>query len=64
MSDKTHHAATNRDTKSGKHGTFKHVAKPATIAEVLGAYGLSQAAFRKVQADVRRRLAKEPAHAR
>jgi hypothetical protein len=64
MSDKTHHATTSREAKPGKHGAFKHVAEPATIAEVLRAYGLSAAEFRRVQADVRRRLAKKPAHAR
>ena len=35
MSDKHITTNRNRDTKPGKHGAFKHVAKPATFAEVL-----------------------------
>lgn len=64
MSGKTQHSTSGRETKPGKHGTFKHVASPASIAEVLRAYGLTAADFRRVRADADRRLAKEPAHAR
>lgn len=64
MSGKTQHSTTGRETKPAKHGTFKHVAKPATMTEVLRAYGLTTADFRRVRADADRRLAKEPAHAR
>lgn len=64
MSGKAQHSTTGRETKPGKHGTFKHVAEPATMSEVLRAYGLTAADFRRVRADANRRLAKEPAHAR
>ena len=64
MSGKAKHSPTGREAKPGKPGTFRHVAEPATMSEVLRACGLTAADFRRVQADVHRRLAKEPAHAR
>lgn len=62
MSDK-HTTTRNRDTKPGKHGTFKHVAKPATFAEVLRAYDLSETEYRKVRDYVQSHMGKEPTHA-
>lgn len=64
MSGKAHHTTTGRETRPVKHGSFRHVAEPATMTEVLRAYGLTAADFRRVQADVHRRLAKAPAHVR
>jgi hypothetical protein len=64
MADK--HPQPERTTghKPAGHGHFKHTVKPATLKEVLGAYGLKQADYLRVQNLVRGHLAKEPAHAR
>lgn len=64
MSDKHTTTSRNRDAKPGKHGAFKHVAKPATFADVLRAYDLSETEYRKVRDYVHSRMGKEPAHAR
>jgi hypothetical protein len=54
----------NGQKPSSGHGSFKHTAKPATLKEVLGAYGLKQADYRRVRSIVLSHLHKEPAHAR
>lgn len=65
MADK-HQTTTTRvpGSKAGKHGTFRHTAKPASLNTVLRTYGINEESFREVKAYVSGHLEKKPAHAR
>lgn len=64
MADKHQSTTRSRDPKSGKHGSFKHTARPASFATLLRAYGMTEESFRQVKDYVSGRLEKKPAHAR
>ena len=50
--------------KPSSHGHFKHTAKPATLKEVLRAYGLKHSDYLQVRELVQNDLRKVPAHGR
>jgi len=65
MSDKHFHSHRSRVEKSvASHGGFKHTAKPATLQDVLDAFGLKRDSFEHTRASVLRQVRKQSAHAR
>lgn len=65
MPDKHSHRHRSRGEKSvASHGTFKHSAKPATLQDVLDAFGLKRDAFERTRASVLRQVRNQSAHAR
>lgn len=55
---------TGSDAKAGKHGSFKHTAKPASVKAALSVYGMTEKSFAEVKEYVFGRLEKKPAHVR
>ena len=65
MADKHHHTERSAGHKPAPgHGNFKHMAKPADLKAVLGAYGMKHADLERVRSLVFKDLAKVPAHGR
>jgi len=66
MPEKHSHSKGRRGEKSvsSGHGAFKHTAKPATLQDVLDAFGLKRDSFEKTRASLLKQLGSESVHAR
>jgi hypothetical protein len=64
MADKHNHSDRSTGHKPSGHGHFKYTVKPASLKQVLAAYGLKQSDYLRIRELVQRDLHKETAHAR
>ena len=64
MPGKHHPSERTGGQKPSGHGHFKHTVKPASLKQVLAAYGLKRSDYLRIRDLVQRDLHKETVHAR
>jgi len=64
MRGKHHLSERAGGNKSSSRGHFKYTVKPASLKQVLAAYGMKRSDYLRIRDLVQRDLHKEPVHAR